>query len=48
MRIKKIDGYDFLITVSSSGELKIWDFLEGILKEIKSIDSLVVKYNIFI
>lgn len=32
MRIKVIDGIDFLITVSSSGELKIWDFLEGILK----------------
>ncbi|KRX06457.1 WD40-repeat-containing domain [Pseudocohnilembus persalinus] len=37
IRIAKINGVDFLITVSSSGELKIWDCLEGILNQIGSI-----------
>lgn len=31
MRIANIDGIDFLISVSSSGEIKIWDCLEGLL-----------------
>lgn len=40
MKIEKIDGLDFLITVSSSGELKIWDCLEGLLNSVDSIDSM--------
>lgn len=46
MRIENIDGMDLLISVSSSGEIKIWDFLEGIFNngEFEHITEDKVRY----
>lgn len=43
MKIIKLDNdLEFLVSISSSGELKIWDFLDGILNQIASIESVSV------